>query len=1066
NNKIQGKKDEDLILLGSSNYILDQNKVTKLNSRAIIDLLSKTYNDGESQLGYYLNNHIETEGIKEMEVIAPEYLKENAMYTDFEHSVQRSYTILNVPKDLNFLKAFLNSKIRKYLSIHVEEIDKEKLKSGLIKYFNNELNKNIKGEEKEEKLIRIRKINNRRDSLVEQIDKIKGRVYTQSIILSLVAENTNELTLIEDKVRRFFLKHNCILRSLHTNHIKAYQSNVLGRDFVRNKMIYETDNENRLNDLNINDLEVKLSNNESRLTTQDSLFYDSFLEDGILYLGKNKYSKCYVLKDINFETLDDDEQENIVLRFATFLNSFAPEQTFQVTINNQKIFVDEFVKEILLKPKEDGKDHLRQEYNEMLIEKIEKGINSIERRRYLTVTVEAKNYNEAREHMNVTDDIIKRNIKTVGSGDKNNSDVMELERDERIKLLYNLFNPGKERYFKYYNIDEMIKQGLTTKDIIAPDYLEFKIDYIILNDTYLKFFFVSGLPNMMNASFFAGLNESFNHPIISTITYVPYEQKKATKMVNDQYLNLNAELESVNKKNRKNGGTAFVSPKLELEINETKDLLDDVTQRDQKLFSASVVIGIFAKSKRELENTTKLVKDYCERKMVTISSATAQQEHALNTVLPLGNDLIPIKRTLTSEAGAIFLPFKSQNVMDRTGIYYGVNPANKDLLLINRKKFSNGNGFILGKPGGGKSFSAKNEMLNYLLTTNDDVIIIDPESEYGDLCHNLDGEFIRIDQNSPYHVNLFDIEENDQEDGGWVGSIREKANFISGCVEIMIGDSGLTIEEKAILDESINKVYNAWFDYKQRQEEKGQPLNPKYFPTLQTLKQYLDNYSGRERQDAYRISTALKMYTSGTNDMFNHHTNFDPSNRLIVYDIKGLHNDGTLKQLAMNVIMDSIWNRLLRNGKNGKPTWIYIDEIYLLFSNLASMEFLKNLWKRARKYNGFPTGITQNVNDLLNIPQASTMLANADFILMLNQATQDRVNLAALLGLGETLQTYVTDSPPGSGLIYTNMGTIPFENKFPKDTQMYEMLTTNPHEKAEIARKRKQKEKEFEENLK
>ncbi|WP_296115169.1 VirB4-like conjugal transfer ATPase, CD1110 family [uncultured Anaerococcus sp.] len=1024
----------------------------------ILDFISKIYNQ-DDKIKEYQNEDVP--GIyDEVDLVAPENLEEDPLYLKLDGFYQRSYTILNFTNSYEDILDFMKSKIVKFLTVDYEKVDIDFLIKGLNKYYKEEIERiNKKSGSTVSAYEEISDLEEKRESIISKIKNNKDSIYTRSVNLILRGSDLENLEENEDLVKKYLLKEGAILRPLHTNHLTNTNGVATGINAIKNKSLISFDEDIDLDlkkYLKMKDFKVSYFNTGNRLTTQDSVFVDGFIDDGILHLGNGRYSKSFLIKPINFETLDEDEQEKVIIRYQEFLNSFTKEVEVFVTINNKKIYLDEFTSEILLDKNEDGMDHLRDEYNEMLINKVSEGINSIQRERYITLTLKADTYKEALEKFNVYTDLMKRSIKTIGSGEKNNSDLRILGEEERLKVLYNLLNPEKGKLLKYYNFEKMKKEGLSLSDVLAPDYIKIKSNYMIINNHYASFHFISDLPNLLNPSFFAGINEEFNEQILTTVTYNPYEQKEAVKMISNQYTNYNAELDSISKRAKRTNSLLIVPPKLEVALEETQELLADVTERDQKMFKTNVLVGVFGKTKEEMEKNSRLLKDYCDRKMVSLTLARNLQEYAMNSCLPIGQDLLPMKRSLTSEAGAVYMPFKTQNILDMSGMYYGVNPANKDLILINRKKFKNGNGFILGKPGGGKSFAAKNEILNTILTTDDDVIIVDPENEYKDICLSLGGEYIPIEQSSPYHMNLFDIEENDKEDGGLEGSIKEKVSFITGCMNLMMEQS-LSIEENAILDEAITNIYKSWFKYVDEQKTVGNEVNMDYFPKLSTLREYLQNLTGREKNEAYSLITALRMYTDGSLNMFNKHSNINPKNRLVVFSIRGLANEGVLKKLAMNIIMDQIWQRLLRNGKNGRPTWIYIDEIYLLFDNANSMNFLRNLWKRARKYNGFPTGITQNVDDLLAIHDARTMLSNADFVMMLNQSSIDKQGLSRLYNIGETLQTYITDSQAGHGLIHTEFGTIPFENKFPKDTKMYEVMTTNPAEKAAIAKRKKQK---------
>lgn len=1035
----------------------DNINLKKYQEVEILDFISKIYNKVDNVKKYQEGNQ---QGVYDLlDIAAPENLVEKDKYLQLDGFYQKSYTIINPNNDVEKLIDFMSSRLEKVLTVFYEKVNVDEIKQKLETYYSKEISNLEKSGKSDDTRKRINDLYEKKHKLMGQLEDCNDEMYTKSAILTLRSESLINLDDAEDLVSKYLLTEGSILRPLNTNHLEATNSQALGLDYIKNKSLFSFDKDIDLNlkkFLNMKDFRVSKYTTNNRITTQDSIFLDDFIKDGILHLGGGEYSKSFKIKSINFDTLDEPDQEKVILKYQEFLNSFTKEVKVFVTINNKKIRLEDFTSQILLNSKDDGKDYLREEYNNMLINKVSEGINSIQRERYITLTLSAESYKEAVEKFNIYTDLMIRSIKTIGSGDDNNSDLEILSEQERIQILFNLLNPKRSNLLKYYNIEKMRKDGLSLSDVIAPDYLEINPSYMVINDSFCQLHFISDLPNLLNPSFFAGLNEEFNEQILTTVIYNPYEQKEAVKMVRNQLINYNAELESINKRSKINDSLLIIPPKLEVALEETKALLSDITERDQKMFKTLVLVAVYGDSKLEMEKNSRLLKDYCDRKMVSLITARNMQEYAFNSCLPIGQDLLPMKRSLTSEAGAVYIPFRTQNILDPTGMYYGVNPSNKDLILINRKKFKNGNGFILGKPGGGKSFAAKNEILNTILTTNDDVIIVDPENEYKDICLSLGGEYIPIEQSSPYQMNLFDIEKNDKEDGGLQGAIKEKVSFITGCMDLMI-ERSLSIEESSILDDAITQIYKSWFQYVDEQNRNMEEVNYEYFPKLSTLREQLLSLTGREKNEAYSMITALRRYTEGSLNMFDKHSNINLKNRLAVFSIRGVSNEDTLKKLTMNIIMDQIWQRLLRNGKNGKPTWIYIDEIYLLFDNANSMGFLRNLWKRARKYNGFPTGITQNIDDLLAIHDARTMLSNADFVMMMAQSAIDRQGLVNLYNIGETLQTYIINPEAGSGLIHTSLGTIPFENKFPKNTKMYNVMTTKPSEKAEIERKNKTK---------
>lgn len=620
------KNNNNLFITFSTNKVDDKyinkihlfdniNKKEKFDENYLEDLEKEALNEVETlsfiASGFSYRDYLgefqrgETKGFyDELDIIAPELIEINPEYVKMDTKVTKSYTILNCPRELSEVERFMNSKIDKYLSFSFKKVDVHKIIDNLNIYFKNKEEK-IKslGAEHEYQLFKLEKDKN---MLMDKLEENKDYIYTRSTILTLEADNYEELKKKEKKVRLYFLNNNAIMRSLSINNLKALKTNLLGYEYIDNPSIYMLDRNVEI-DINkyidIND--TLIDSNRNRLSTQDSVYINEFVEDGLLYLGKNKYSKSFTLKNINFETLDEGEQEKIILKYQEFLNSFSSDIEIYVTVNNKKIYKEEFRKEILLKKLkvDDGKNHLRKEYNDMLINKVDDGINSIQRDRYLTLTITAKSIEEAKEQFNTITDLIKRNVKSIGSGEKNNSDIRLCNNSDRIKLLFNLLNPGRAEYFEYYNFEQMLKEGLSSKDIIAPDYLEFKNKEIIINDYYLRMYFISDLPNMLNPSFFSGINEKFNEQIITTVSYETLEPKKAVKLISNQYTNYNGELESINKRARRNSSLLYIPPKLEKALEETKELLDDVTTRDQKMFETAVVVGVFGKTKNELEKT-------------------------------------------------------------------------------------------------------------------------------------------------------------------------------------------------------------------------------------------------------------------------------------------------------------------------------------------------------------------------------------------------------------------------------------------------------------------------------
>lgn len=788
-------------------------------------------------------------------------------------------------------------------------------------------------------------------------------------------------------------------------------------------------------------------------SAQQSIPYVAVYEDsGIIEIADGVFTKAYFLKDINYQIAKMQEQEEMFFRYGEFINSFDSSVRFQIVILNKNMDQDEFELKTLLKPRYDAFDNLREEYNEMLLNKMREGRNNMTKVKLLLVSVIENSFEAAKNRFIHLDVDIAANLKKIGG-----SDATPLTTIERLESLYDIYNMGNEGLFgskiqkqnkdiEYFSFAHMRRLGLTTKDCIAPPVLEFKRDYMMVGDKYARALFLKDIPTYLCDTFLADLT-NLNSNMLTSIQYTSVPSDKALKIVRNQMVNINANLIERQKKASKSGyGIDLISPELQKAQEEANNLLQDLTSKNQKMFLINLVIVHFADSMQALNSDTETVQTVARRALCEVKPLLGQQENGLATALPLCNNKLAIERTLTTESVAVFMPFVSQELLQTNGMYYGLNAVSRNLLLFNRKMSKNMNGFILGTPGSGKSFSAKREMLNVLLNTNDDVIVIDPENEYGRMAELLKGSednpissVIRIASGSNVHINPMDMDEDyaDEDD-----PITLKSDFlISLCETALNARYGLTASQRSIVDRCCRAVYEPYFASKSATGV----FNKTLLPTLLDFQAKLEEQPGYE---AEQLATGLELYTKGSLSVFAHHTNINTDARFVVYNIKDI--TANIKSLAMLVVLDSVWNRIIENKKKGRNTWFYIDEIYLLFKTETSANFLRDLWKRARKWGGVPTGITQNVSDLLSNETARTMLSNCDFIQMLNQAPLDRNELAELLNISTTQLSYITNSQPGEGLIYTGSSIVPFVDNFPKDTKMYKAMTTKLEETSSI----------------
>jgi ComB4 competence protein len=458
--------------------------------------------------------------------------------------------------------------------------------------------------------------------------------------------------------------------------------------------------------------------------------------------------------------------------------------------------------------------------------------------------------------------------------------------------------------------------------------------------------------------------------------------------------------------------------------------MDDVRENDQCLFFVGVTIILMAESKKELESVCETVETIGKRNSCTIDTHYLKQREALNTALPIGVRQVETMRTLLTQSLAVLMPFNVQELNDSTGNYYGINQISKNVNIGNRKKLINGNGFVFGVPGSGKSFFCKMEMGSVFLSGDDEIIVIDPMNEYFDIAETYGGTVVNMSTYTDNYVNPLEMDVWSLDPNDSKGMVREKGEFMLGLCEQCIGDS-LNSRQKSIIDRCVRKLY---IDIARSKE--------KYIPVMSD---FYDILMAQPEEEAKDIALSLELFVNGSLNIFNHQTNVDVDNRFTVYGIRDLGTE--LSPITMLVMMESIQNRIVENGKRGKATWLYIDEFHVLLNSEYSAKYLQQLWKKVRKQGGLCTGITQNVVDLLQNYTATTMLANSEFVALLKQANTDSSKMAEVIGVSEAQLRFVTNTASGMGLIKCGSVVIPFDNQISKDTDLYRLYNTNIHEK-------------------
>lgn len=705
----------------------------------------------------------------------------------------------------------------------------------------------------------------------------------------------------------------------------------------------------------IKTLQTTLRQDRERFTVpksvQDAIPIRRIWPDGVFQFG-SKFSKTLRFSDINYAIASKEDKTSMFLSYSELLNALDTGSTTKLTINNKRLNRKNFERDILLPRRDDALDGGRAEYNNMLMDKVTGAASSVVQERYITVSVHKKNAEEARTFFDRTLHEIAARLSQLDSHSE------ELDAAERLRVFHDFYRTGEESEYRF-DLKDCMRRGHSFKDTICPDSMEFKKDHFRLGKKFGRILFLKDFASYLKDSMINELT-ALNRTLMLSIDIIPVPTDEAVREMQNRLLGVETNVANWQRRqNANNNFSAVVPYDLEQQRKETREMLDDLTTRDQRMLFAVVTLVHLADSWAELNSDTETLQSIARKHLCQLGVLNWQQADGLATVLPFGLRRIDALRTLTTEALAVLMPFKAQEIRDQGGIYYGQNVISKNLILANRRELLNGNGFVLGVSGSGKSFTAKREIVNLALATDDDILIIDPESEYRPLIEGLGGEVIDISATSENHINALDMEQG-------------------------YGDGD----------------------------------NP--------------------------IVLAIELFTEGSLNTFAKPTNVNTASRIVCYDIRDLGKQ--LQPVGMLVVLDSIFNRVIRNRKQGRNTWLYIDEIYLLFQHEYSANFLFTLWKRVRKYGACATGITQNVGDLLESHTARTMLANSEFLVMLNQAATDRTDLARLLSISDNQLSYITNVDFGHGLIKCGSAVVPFMDSFPRHTQLYKLMTTKPSE--------------------
>ena len=747
---------------------------------------------------------------------------------------------------------------------------------------------------------------------------------------------------------------------------------------------------------------------------QDLIPIKCIWNDGIFKVG-NRFTKSYKFTDINYYVSSREDKESLFLKYSELLNSLDSGATTKITIYNHKPCKSALESAVAIPLAGDELDKLREEYNRIMLEKA-MGANGVMQEKYITVSVCKKDIEEARSYFARTGADLISHLASLGSK------CTEMSATERLYVLRDFYHGGEDIVMDI-DIKDIMRKGHDVKDAVAPSSFAKHSDYFEMDGKFGRVIYLKDYASYIRDDMVTDLTD-FNRNMMLSIDVIPIPTDEAVREVENRLLGVETNITNWQRRqNQNNNFSAVVPYDMELQRRESKEFLEDLTTRDQRMMLAVITMVHTADTKKQLDADTESILSIARKHMCQMAVLRYQQTDGLNTVLPIGARKINTFRTLVTESLAVFMPFKVQEIQEPGGIYFGENSISHNLILCNMENLLNQSMFILGIPGSGKSFFAKLHILNLALATNDDIIICDPEGEYAPLVNALKGEVIHIAAGGRDHINAMDMV-----DGyGDNNPIADKSQFIMSLIE-QIDKNGVGAHQKSIIDRCVDAVY--------RDCSKSGTT-----PTLRTLRRKLLE---QPEDKAKELALALELFTSGSLDIFAHETNVDTSSRIISYDIHELGSQ--LKPAGLLTITDAMLNRVTSNWKKGKRTHVFIDEFHVVFENEFSANFFNSAWRQFRKRNAYPTALTQNVEYLLASVQASTMLSNSEFIVMLNQAASDREKLGKLLNISPEQMNYVTNAEAGSGLIRCGGALVPFRGKWPQDSKTYKLITTKAGE--------------------
>lgn len=754
-------------------------------------------------------------------------------------------------------------------------------------------------------------------------------------------------------------------------------------------------------------------------SVQQSIPIRCVYSDGIWHTGR-KHSRTWRFADINYAAASEEERRSIFLSYCAVLNSLPTDAAAKITIINRRINPVDFQRQILMKERGDELDRYRRESNQILTRRAAES-NNLVQEKYITLSIPQRKIEETRTYFRRVDANLSKGFGRLDSGAK------PLTTHDRLRILHDFFRPGEEQYFTF-DQTAAIRRGLDFRDLICPDGLAFKAGHFEMGDKVGRVLFLKDYASYIKDEMIADLSD-FPRNLMLSIDILPIPTDEAVREIQSRILGIETDITRwQQRQNDKNNFTASIPYELEQLRGETKEFLSDLTERDQRMIFAVVTLVHIADSLEQLDADTEALLSIGREHLCQFSTLRYQQEDGLNTVLPYGLRRVKALRTLTTESAAVLMPFRVQEIQDPGGLPYGVNAISKNLLICERKRLISPHAFYLGVSGSGKSVAMKSTIENVALATNDDIIIIDAEREYGPITRSLGGTVVEISPSSPHHINPMEVADGY---GDGENPIAMKSELITSILEQQMGVGRVNGSHKSIIDRCTANVYQNYF------HSRGKAPMP-------LLTDWRNEVLKQVDPEAREIALAAELITEGSLNVFAHPGNVDMNSRIITLDLYEMGEQ--LRPTALVVTLEAIQNRVMENRKRGKYTWVFLDEVYLYFKYHYSGEFLYRAWKRFRKYAGIMTAATQNVEECLKSETARLMLANSEFLLLFNQAATDRAELGKLLHISDTQMGYITNAEPGHGLLKMGGSLVPFNNSIPKDTELYRLMSTTPGE--------------------